>query len=679
MTVSKNQFYSLENIANWQLKGDEKIKLPILQRSFVWKPNQIETVWDSILRGYPIGAFLLAETTDSTFELLDGQQRSTSISLGFFSPWEENSAKFFDNKNKDYGHIPTVWIDLNPEKVSNTNKYLIRVLTRSHPWGYQAKNNSSTLSVSDRKKALDIFKNAGRNVKYTELKNIDVFPFDANLPIPLVFLLKYIYGNQDASSSKEKLINQIAAIKMNNQKESLYEDFIASNAFDDFIDEISKNLTSYSIPAIVLNSSLIKVANSKEKEDPTLFVRLNSQGTPLNGEELIYSIYKAEFPKSKKLVESISADFIQPSRLLSFVNRLVWSDLNQNNYPNSFSVNQFRDRLNNLDFLKRLEDFIGSDSDSIANKVFKKSFDILLSENEIKLPIILVKSLINDYPEIFFFYLNWIYIHYYNIEPESFSEIKKGFFYLTLFTLDKNKLPKEIWGESSKLYFWTFQNLKKLTYSNYLFITMPKISDLQVVYKMVIEKKVRWNEFYPSKEEYLKLFDNALEEKGFDEGEKSEIYKNQWNHLANQLAWNRNVLIYCQRDYFNKNFQEFNSLEVLSDTNRPWDYDHIYPSSWVYQQQNVNPQIRDWHNMNANLRAISLEENRSDGNREDPKLKAESLKASDFFIIDDKEYWTKIENRIYDEQSAMYLMSAFVTRTINFYKEIYFFIVEKSL
>lgn len=244
MTVSKNQFYSLENIANWQLKGDEKIKLPILQRSFVWKPNQIETVWDSILRGYPIGAFLLAEASDSTFELLDGQQRSTSISLGFFNPWEGNSATFFDNKNKDYDHIPTVWIDLNPEKVSNTNKYLVRVLTRSHPWGYQAKNNSFTLSVSDRKKALDIFRKTRKNVKYTELKNIDVFPFDANLPIPLVFLLKYIYGNQDATSSKEKLINQIADIKMNNQKESLYEEFISSNAFDDFINEISKNLTS---------------------------------------------------------------------------------------------------------------------------------------------------------------------------------------------------------------------------------------------------------------------------------------------------------------------------------------------------------------------------------------------------------------------------------------------------
>lgn len=670
MNMSKNKFYSLKEIANWQLKGDEKIKLPILQRSFVWKPNQIETVWDSILRGYPVGAFLLTETTDNAFELLDGQQRATSISLGFFNPWEETVATFFDSKNKDYNHVPTVWIDLNPEKITNSNKYLIRVLTRSHPWGYQAKNNSSTLSVSDRKKALDAFMNNRNKVQYTQLKNIDVFPFDANLPIPLAFLLNYIYEDRNDSSSKKSLLDQIAAIKLNNQKDDLYEEYIMSKAFDNLIDEISMNLIEYFIPAIVLNNSLLKVTHSQEKEDPTLFVRLNSQGTPLNGEELIYSIYKAEFPKSKKLVESISADFIQPSRLLSFVNRLVWSDLHKNSYPNSFSVNQFRDRLNNPDFIKKLESFIGTDTVSMANNVFKKSFDILLSVDGTKLPAILVKSLINDYPELYLFYLNWISINYLKITLDNFSDIKKGFVYLTFFALDKNKLSKEIWNETSCFSLWSDQNFKKLIMDTTLIVKMPKIPELEVIYKKVYEEKIRWNDFYPSDAEYLSLFNNSLDKKDLEESKKYETYRKYWNHLANQLAWNRNVLIFCQRAYFNQNFQEFNSLEVLSDTNRPWDYDHIYPSSWVYQQHKVNPLIRDWHNMNANLRAISLEENRSDGNRENPKAKAIDKNAHDFFINDDKDYWIKIEKRVNDQESTEHLINAFIVRTINFYKEL---------
>ena len=32
--------------------------LPALQREFVWKPEQIERLFDSIMKGYPIGSFL---------------------------------------------------------------------------------------------------------------------------------------------------------------------------------------------------------------------------------------------------------------------------------------------------------------------------------------------------------------------------------------------------------------------------------------------------------------------------------------------------------------------------------------------------------------------------------------------------------------------------------------------
>ena len=61
--------YSIFDIEAWQLElqeqqGGEKsgssevITLPTLQRGFVWKPYQIEMLWDSILRGYPIGSLL---------------------------------------------------------------------------------------------------------------------------------------------------------------------------------------------------------------------------------------------------------------------------------------------------------------------------------------------------------------------------------------------------------------------------------------------------------------------------------------------------------------------------------------------------------------------------------------------------------------------------------------------
>jgi hypothetical protein len=38
--------------------AQRRLLLPAIQRELVWKPDQITTLWDSLLRGYPIGSFL---------------------------------------------------------------------------------------------------------------------------------------------------------------------------------------------------------------------------------------------------------------------------------------------------------------------------------------------------------------------------------------------------------------------------------------------------------------------------------------------------------------------------------------------------------------------------------------------------------------------------------------------
>lgn len=74
-----------------------EIRLPEIQRSYVWKPSQVAGLVDSLYRGYPSGSLLLWETDASVEEreaaisgpnaaptskplyLLDGQQRLTSL------------------------------------------------------------------------------------------------------------------------------------------------------------------------------------------------------------------------------------------------------------------------------------------------------------------------------------------------------------------------------------------------------------------------------------------------------------------------------------------------------------------------------------------------------------------------------------------------------------------------
>lgn len=62
MTNESIHALSLRDIAAWQIEGifdsNEKAvaDLPALQRSAVWKVQQIEELWDSVLRGFPIYA-----------------------------------------------------------------------------------------------------------------------------------------------------------------------------------------------------------------------------------------------------------------------------------------------------------------------------------------------------------------------------------------------------------------------------------------------------------------------------------------------------------------------------------------------------------------------------------------------------------------------------------------------
>lgn len=74
------------------------LRLPEIQRAYVWKPAQVAGLVDSLYRRYPSGSILLWETTETVTEkdmatdtddapvfvtrplyLLDGQQRVTSL------------------------------------------------------------------------------------------------------------------------------------------------------------------------------------------------------------------------------------------------------------------------------------------------------------------------------------------------------------------------------------------------------------------------------------------------------------------------------------------------------------------------------------------------------------------------------------------------------------------------
>ena len=106
------------------------IKIPKFQRDFVWSKEQTAGLIDSLLKGFPIGAFTYWETTDElrhvrdigNYELptvpsghpvsyvLDGQQRITSL----FAVRKGVVYKRLDGAEVDYNHI-SINLSLDPD------------------------------------------------------------------------------------------------------------------------------------------------------------------------------------------------------------------------------------------------------------------------------------------------------------------------------------------------------------------------------------------------------------------------------------------------------------------------------------------------------------------------------------------------------------------------------------
>lgn len=118
-----------------ELVIDKKLELPDIQRGFVWKPHQIEYLWDSILRGFPAGSLIVHEKPPDSLQLLDGQKRTTSIALAFGN-----------NALRRPTDDIRLFIDLLKPNIEKTRRYYaVRVITKSHPWGYKFNDNTQLL------------------------------------------------------------------------------------------------------------------------------------------------------------------------------------------------------------------------------------------------------------------------------------------------------------------------------------------------------------------------------------------------------------------------------------------------------------------------------------------------------------------------------------------------------
>lgn len=671
--------YTIDDISAWQTELQEnrtqqstssKITLPSLQRGFVWKPFQIEALWDSILRGYPIGAVLMSIANDQR-ELLDGQQRSTSIALGYYNPFDTTIFNGFLNLKEN---IPSVWIDLKPMERNNQGlKFGIRVLTRSHPWGYQLLNHRQTLSMSDREAALNFYREriSKDESSYTELKAHEINPWDAHFPVPLAFLLEQKIGNVD--DWKRMLRNKMEGTLNGIRTKYSHENFVDYSLVEDkWLDQLylasyhAKNLV---IPEILINKDVIEeVENNPEEEseslDATLFIRLNSEGTRISGEELVYSLFKANFPELKILVEQIGLKYIAPSKIVNLFSRLILMELSEyDHFQQDITIAAFRIHIQKPEFKNKLKQIIQQgDSTHSEAKVLIEELIKIISKTRHDIPGILSKELIVKSPDLVLIFL--IYLR----KNRNLSEVEKeqlfvSYHYLALFNTDQKKTARQLFENLKSLGFQHLQKSIVELNSKNPTLLLPLLTPQEFEYFVLehliplhFKSKRHYSDYSflkeiiaANRENLIFLFKTVNDRPSENEDQMEDVHTavEYWKSISERIYKNRTFLIFSQREYFIKQFGDFMEFDGIEDTNKPWDWDHIYPNSWVDYNKGISSLVRWLINTNGNFRALSYNENRSQSNHQSPYERFHDKPAveKDSFINEnDREHWLELTN-----------------------------------
>ncbi|MDD2390203.1 MAG: DUF262 domain-containing protein [Desulfobacterales bacterium] len=671
--MDKKPNYTLQDISEWAEKNT--VSLPTVQRGFVWKPSQIENLWDSLLRGYPVGAFVLSpKENNGSFEMLDGQQRATAICLGF------GKETFKDSQDKI-----KVFIDLERPKDEDNRKYIFRVITKSHPWGYQRTDNAKTLISDNIRKAMNLY----QVDDHLEVNLDQFFPYDASLPVPFHLfihaalkdeneeqLIKKIEKWQHWKKIKKQWEERVHKIQTEIQKNPQIRKTIpelstnekVSKRISEILDAVKIMIGSdmkQKIPALYLDFDKYKktlvsttsqetihedfndTENNEEQteeidnsndEIENLFIRLNAGGTPLRGEELNYSILKAKISSElQEKIEKSCEGLLKPSRFITIAYRLFQHQKKEENIdaltmrikPKQFQ-RTITDKLSEFEFF--LIDVL--DNKSYNNKTLLEYSRHLLEYDEnlnaYGLPYLITSKIADVAPEVMFILLYRL-LH------------KKD---MLQFNTD---LHRKMIGMITLLV-WLGKGEKQRDHAKLLSNVWPCVKTLrkELFWSSSTVQRALLNEVLIPFPSYDKPYDkNSLVQlRKYKAQSNSDIRAKfhrdtNYGRFIDKMFFNKDLILYAQREFLSKHFKE--KQYHLDDTNVPFDWDHISPAKFIYHKFGIPKIIKYWYNTNGNYRAWTFSLNRMDQD-DVPAVKLDPLNPNLYTDVEN-EVFVEIQNR----------------------------------
>lgn len=627
---------SLQTIANWQISpesngGNIHAEIPAFQRGLVWNPAQIEVLWDSLLRGIPIGVISLipmegAERYSQTaadggrkgYFILDGQQRCNAITLGF---------REFNGADKN----PILWIDLLPSKEiqdRSNRRFFFYVTTPARPWGYSisdsnGENKSGNIPPSRYREALERIKFESRDGQIKPAVE-DLWPVEATLPVPVAVFRKFVDEGGEArffdyiSQNEDKLkLHGVGWYDSFLEKQKgMPVDLLESNIIT--IKEAYRKALEMPVMALVAPSSLASWpaeqsqnfnADNDDSEIAVYFARLNKGGTTPSPEDLNYSILKSINPALCKIEKYKSYETgmpMHPSRM-AHIAMLAYKSRMSND--KKIARNITRHDAYSLGRDKDFADFVCGTNEDMSR--FEKSLmqidRWLLQSDDFKEGLLpMMRTAIARRNVNLFLFLVLL--------AENVN--------LATLALKQNQIVALV-----TMLAW-FGDDNRLGYNDlYHKLRSGDDVDVQMKIKEWLFLQIEHGALHIPPP--MSVMDNLIKSVSVTEGSSGNMNEvhHAWNPVSyenalNQLwYWNgetgRSIVLYACREYMKKTFGNYDPASVVwNEDARPWDYDHIIPSKWLISGQGRRQ--GDWHelvceflNSIGNIAPIPFSKNRS--------------------------------------------------------------------
>lgn len=676
------------------------IALPMIQRGSVWKPHQIIDLWDTLLRGMPVGSLMaqplckdekvrriggndLVPIPDGGgLSLLDGQQRTLSMLI----PWE-----------KDVPMDKKVWVDFgdNPQ---DEHLYRLRITTENHPFGFQKASPSSRLSLGDRNKARSAHNDTYQDDKGKESKEVfkNSKPWGSVFPIDLAELISLWKKYKD-----KDICITIVLEKIKNEKNSEIEVRVRS-----FYQSLER-LFSLQIPIIKVGSEMFESDGDAEDGQSqgdiapplaVLFKRIGTGGTALTDADYVYSLIKYRLPDAYTLVEKLhgkhnTASLLSATNLVMSAVRLAAAELND-----SLPLGDKRrvtdwESPSKRDFhslLKRGENFLeGRLTPLIAVNTqehgplidaFKVLSDLLEYRNDkdIGLPKYAFPLIQRPLVQVLLRWIRQVQLHHpndiENICEGNRPDIIRFVLYWRVFVLDAK--------DASRLAFDVLAKNES-----------PNVFPDKIIYEKLVEKEERAIRITtPDAIKHIAFSAEDAKLRGWrrfdtketssEEKRKIKLYNRWWGHGGHVHP----ILLWLQRDFVSS----FSGDPMAGrDDETPYDYDHILPAAYWYDKRSIQiselceDDDANWRvgNSIGNLRVWGSSDNRSDGDDSPAEKILDREDSSDILVQsaikhEHRDFWQtcsgeKGKGRVWNSTRVKVFQQAVEERAFALYKSYY--------